>query len=446
MRKPILAIVGRPNVGKSALFNRLVGKRVSIVDESEGVTRDRLYGDAKFGEFPFRVIDTGGIDTDSNDQFKEWITTQAMKAIEEADSIVLVVDGRIGKTAQDALLAKMLLKSKKRVVLAVNKVDDPALETLIHAFHGLGIKEIVPISASHALGLNELLECSWRGFKFPINEVIKRPTKIAIVGRPNVGKSTLVNALLGEERTIVSPIAGTTRDSIVSAFSFDGKQYELVDTAGLKRKKSEKDVVEKFAALRTRDAIEEADVVLLMLEAEGGLTEQEKRIANDIEEAMKPCILLCNKWDLLKGYRMEHCLRGIRESTPFLAHLPLLFISAKDKRNLDKIFPEIERVLSSMGKRLTTHQLNKFLERSLQLNHPAMLQGRRLRIYYGTQAETKPPRFIFFVNNPDLMMESYKKYLLNQFRKEFGFEGVPLVFHMKGKSPSSARRQEEEFD
>lgn len=441
MKKPVLAIVGRPNVGKSALFNRLVGKRVSIVDESEGVTRDRLYGDAKFGEHPFRVIDTGGIDSESSDPFKTWITSQAMKAIEEADAVVLVVDGKIGMTAQDGAMARQLLKAKKRVVLAVNKIDDPALETLVHAFHGLGIKEMVPISASHASGLNELLECAWKGFKFEVAVSGPRRTKIAIVGRPNVGKSTLVNAMLGEERAIVSPVAGTTRDALVATFSYAGKEYELVDTAGLKRKKSEKDVIEKFAALRTRDAIEEADVVLLLLEAEGGLTEQEKRIANDIEEAMKPCLLLCNKWDLVKGYRMEHCLKGIRETTPFLAHLPLLFISAKEKRNLDKIFPEIEAVLASMEKRLSTHQLNKFLERALQLNHPPMLQGRRLRIYYGTQAETKPPRFIFFVNNPDLMMESYKKYLVNQFRKEFGFEGVPLLFHMKGKSPSLSHQE-----
>lgn len=446
MRKPILAIVGRPNVGKSALFNRLVGKRLAIVDEAEGITRDRLYGVGKYLEAEFHVVDTGGVDGSSQDLFKKEIIEQAVKAIDEADRIVMVVDGKVGLTSQDQAVAKRLLKSKKKTILAINKIDDPSHEHLIHAFHSLGFSKMIPLSAAHAYNLDLLLESAWEGFKFPETESKPAPTKIAIVGKPNVGKSTLLNALLGEGRSIVSPIAGTTRDALSCGFTFEGKEYELIDTAGLKRKKSEKEVVEKFATIRTRNAIEEADIVLLLIEAEGGLTEQEKRLAKEIETTMRPCLLLCNKWDLVKGYRMEHCLKGIRETTPFLAHLPLLFISAKQERNLEKIFPEIEKILAATKTRLSTHQLNKFLEKALQLNHPPMLQGKRLRIYYGTQVEVAPPRFVLFVNNPDLMAESYRKYLVNQFRKEFGFEGVPLGFYMKAKNSPSSRRREEEIE
>jgi GTP-binding protein len=433
MRKPILAIVGRPNVGKSALFNRLVGKRVAIVDEAEGVTRDRLYADATFEDHVFQVIDTGGVDGASKDRFKKEIIEQALLAIKEADVIVLVVDGQIGLTKEDSEVAKILHQSGKRILLAVNKIESPNHEHLVHAFHTLGLPLLFPISATHGLGVEELLKAAWKGFKLPKLKAREGVTKVAIVGRPNVGKSTLINALLDEERAIVSPIAGTTRDAISISFTHQGKEYELVDTAGLRRKKAEKDVVEKFASIRTKSAIEEADIVLLLLEAEEGLTEQEKRIAKEIEESMKPCVILCNKWDLVKGYRMEHCLKGIKETTPFLAHLPFIFISALNGRNLEKIFPAVEEVLAASRRRLTTHQLNKFLVRAMQLNHPPMLQGRRLRIYYGTQVQASPPKFIFFVNNKALMGESYKKYLLNQFREEFGFAGVPLTFYMKGK-------------
>ncbi len=442
MRKPLLAIVGRPNVGKSALFNRLVGKRVAIVDEAEGVTRDRLYGEAKFGNLAFRVVDTGGIDLSSSDPFRDRIFEQVCFAIEEADVIVMVVDSRVGVTRQDQEVAKKILRSKKRVILAINKVDSPSQDHLVPVFCSLGIKQMIPFSATHAQNLDVILEKAWEGFSLPqvVNE--KSATKIAIVGRPNCGKSTLLNALLGEERSIVSPVAGTTRDALSLSFTADGKEYELIDTAGFRRKKSEKDVIDKFAALRTNQAIEEADIVLLLLEAEAGLTEHDKKIAREIERNMKPCLLLCNKWDLVKGFRMEHCIKGIRDASPFLAHLPLVFISAKTGRNLEKIFPAVESVREATSKRLTTHQLNKFLEKAMQLNHPPMLQGKRLRIYYITQVETAPPRFILFVNNPKLMMESYKKYLVNQFREQFGFEGVPLAMYMKGKHSSS--RSEEE--
>lgn len=442
MRKPLLAIVGRPNVGKSALFNRLVGKRYAIVDEAEGITRDRLYGEGKYLDGLFRVVDTGGVDASSEDRFKGEIIEQAMKAVEEADVLLLVVDGKVGITAQDMEMAKRLLKTKKRVVLAVNKIDDPHAEHLVHAFHKLGIRDMIPLSAAHAYNLHPLLETVWKGIKLPSPEGASTATKIAIVGKPNVGKSTLVNALLGEERSIVSPLAGTTRDAIPSSFTFDGKEYELVDTAGLRRKKSEKEVVEKFAALRTEQAIEEADVVLLVFDAEEGLTEQEKRMATMIEERGKPTLLLCNKWDQIHGFRMEHCMKGVRAQASFLAHVPLLFISAKTGRNLEKIFPALIEVLEETKRRLSTHQLNKFLEKAMQLNHPPMLQGKRLRIYYGTQVDVTPPRFILFVNNPDLMAESYKKYLVNQFRKEFGFSGVPLAFHMKGKSVTPQERRQ----
>lgn len=435
MKLPILAIVGRPNVGKSALFNRICQKRIAIVDEMEGVTRDRLYAEADFFGFSFQVIDTGGIDSSSSDSFQDRIREQAEIAIREADSIVMVVDGVVGPTDIDERLAKILLKTGKRICLAVNKMDAPSQEVLIHQFHSLGISTVLPVSALQGLQIAELVEEAWRGVKCSKKKqpVSPKTTNICIVGRPNVGKSTLVNALLDEERCVVSPLPGTTRDSIDIPFSIDEKHYLLIDTAGIRRKKSEKDAVEKFAALRTERAIERSDICLLILDVQEGVTAQEKRIINQIEEAGKGCIVILNKWDLVKGFRMEHCLKALHESNPFLAHCPTLITSAKLGRNLDKLFPLIEQVATGLNTRITTHQLNKFLERTMQLNHPPMLQGKRLRIYYMTQVETHPPTFILFVNYPDLMLDSYKRYLFNQFRLHFPFPGVPLIFELRGK-------------
>jgi len=429
-----LAIVGRPNVGKSALFNRICKKRIAIVDEAEGVTRDRLYAPADLFGFPFEVIDTGGINPRTQAIFNEEIKRQAEIAIEEADTLVMVVDAQIGITDLDQELALILLRTKKPLCLAVNKIDDPSQEHLLYQFQSLGIKRKVAVSATQNWRMAELLEAAFEDFGKDATEYQKDPSiRIALIGRPNVGKSSLVNYLLQEERCIVSPIPGTTRDSIDISFRHGEDLYTLVDTAGIRRKGAEHEVVDKFASIRTQNTIERADICLLMMDAQQGITTQEKRIANLVEEAGKGCILLFNKWDLVKGFRMEHCLQGVEEEVHFLKHCPKLFMSAKTGRNVDKLFEVIKQVHEDSQKRITTHQLNKFIGLALQKNHPPMLMGKRLRIYYMAQVDVQPPRFIVFVNYPNLMVESYKKYLYNQFRETYGFIGVPIIMHLRGK-------------
>lgn len=431
-----MAIVGRPNVGKSALFNRVCKKRIAIVDEAEGITRDRLYAETEVFGFPFEVIDTGGINPRSPDQFKEEIRRQAEIAIYEADTLVMVVDARSGMTSLDKELARLLLKTKKPITLAINKIDNMKEEHLIHEFYGLGISKMVGISATQGYHIAELLETAWEGFSPCQRPSKKAGISISIIGRPNVGKSTLINALLNEKRCVESPIPGTTRDSVDIPLLFDNRPYTLIDTAGIRRKKAEHEVVDKFAAIRTESAIERSDVCVLMLDATEGLTSQEKRIAKKIEKAGKGCVVVLNKWDLVQGFRMEHCLRAIREHSPFLAHCPILFISAIRKRNLDKIFAEVDAVYGATQMRISTPQLNKFVERAMQLNHPPMITGKRLRIYYMTQVDVEPPRFVLFVNRPELMHETYKKYLINSFRKHFSFPGTPLELNLRGKEES----------
>ncbi len=439
-----MAIVGRPNVGKSALFNRICRKRIAIVDEAEGVTRDRIYAEAEGFDFPFEVIDTGGIDSSSGDQFQKEIRRQAEIAIEEADTLVMVVDGHVGVTLIDAELARLLLRSGKPLTLAVNKIDDLHQKQLLNEFYRLGIAKMVAVSASHGYQVAELLEQAWAGFKAPPEEEKVHGVGVAVVGRPNVGKSTFINTLLDDSRCVVSPLAGTTRDSIDIPFEHEGKSYTLIDTAGVRRKKAEHDTVDKFAALRTKRAIERSDLCLLMLDAQEGLTAQEKKIANMIEEAGKGCILLLNKWDLVKGFRMEHLTKALLAHSPFLAHCPILCISALEGRNAFKVLDEVDHVFASLQMRVTTHQLNKFVEKAMQLNHPPMVRGKRLRVYYLTQVAVCPPRFVFFVNRPDLMDESYRKYLINCFRRSFPFAGAPLVFHLRGKEATSRRFAESE--
>ena len=430
-----LALVGRPNVGKSALFNRICKKKIAIVDEMEGVTRDRLYADADFFGRPFEVIDTGGIDSHSGIPFQEEVRRQTEIAIEEADVIVMVVDARVGITTLDEEVAKLILRTGKSIALAVNKIDDFEHLNLLHQFYSLGISKIVAVSAVQGFQIAELLETAFKGVEFPkeARQTTSKQIKVAIVGRPNVGKSTLLNFLLREERSVVSPVAGTTRDSIDVDIEVEGRSFTLIDTAGIRRKHAEHEVVDKFAAIRTERAIERADVCIMILDAQEGITSQEKRIARHIEEHGKACILLFNKWDLVKGFRMEHCLQGVQHMASFLTHCPTLFVSAQTGRNLEGLFKHIEEVHAQHNRRITTGQLNRFMERTLQKYHPPMIQGKRLRIYYLAQVDTCPPRFVFFVNDPDRMCETYKKYLINQFREMYQFTGVPLVFALKGR-------------
>lgn len=435
-----LAIVGRPNVGKSALFNRICKKRIAIVDEAEGITRDRIYAEGELFGHPFQVIDTGGIDPFSKESFQEIIRRQSEIAIEEADRILFIVDAKVGITALDEQVADLLRASSKSVILAVNKIDEREQMDLLYEFHSLGFPQMIGISAIHGFQIAELLEMALQGIEFPeASPPNKERIQVAIIGRPNVGKSTLVNYLLQEERCIVSPEAGTTRDSIDVEIAINNTHFVLIDTAGIRRKKVEKATVEKFAAVRTERAIERADVCLLMLNAKEGITSQEKRIARQIEEQGKGCIILLNKWDEVKGFRMEHCLAAIRQEAHFLQNCPSLFTAAITGRNLEQIFPTVKQVFENLNRRITTGQLNKFLEQTIQKVHPPMLKGKRLRIYYGAQVSTRPPHFVLFVNKRELMVESYKKYLLNSFREAYRLEGAPLVFSVKGK----VARQEE---
>ena len=439
MRLPKLAIVGRPNVGKSALFNRICKQKIAIVDEAEGITRDRLYADSDLFGMRFEVIDTGGIHASSKAVFNEEIKRQAEIAIEEADAIIQVVDAQVGSTDLDHEVSKILLKTKKPICLAINKIDNQSQLDLMHQFHKLGISNMVPVSAAQGWHIAELLEAAFEGFpREQEAEEESAAIKIAVVGRPNVGKSSLVNFLLHEERCIVSPVPGTTRDSVDISFMYENEPYTLIDTAGIRRKHAEHEVVDKFAAIRTERAIQRADLCLLMLDVQEGMTAQDKKIANMIEEAGKGCVILMNKWDLVKGFRMEHCLKGLEDEVPFLQHCPKIFMSAKTGRNVEKIFPLVREVRENSLRRIPTGQLNRFVEAALQKNHPPMLAGRRLRIYYMAQVQIEPPRFVIFVNQPHLMTETYKKYLYNQFREAYGFTGVPLLFHLKGKEKREA--------
>lgn len=435
-KKIKLAIVGRPNVGKSLLFNRICKKRIAIVDEAEGVTRDRLYSNADFFGKSLEVIDTGGINARSKAMFNEEIKRQAEIAIEEADALVMVVDAKSGVTDLDTEVAHILHSTQKPLCLAVNKVDHHSHENVVHDFHSLGFKRMVPVSAEQNWHIAELLEAALEEVDFDEQaESESTGIKIAIVGRPNVGKSSLVNYVLDDERCIVSPIPGTTRDSVDVIVEHEGERYTFIDTAGIRRKPAEHDVVDKFAAIRTERAIERADICLLMIDAQQGLTTQEKKIAKSIEEAGKGCGLLFNKWDLVKGFRMEHCLKAIQDEIPFLRHCPKIMTSATSGRNINKIFPMINEINAALHHRVPTPQLNKFIEDAMQKNHPPMLRGKRLRIYYMAQVAVEPPRFVMFVNNPELMSEHYLKYLYNQFREAYPFPGVPMIFQLKGKKP-----------
>lgn len=445
---PKLAIVGRPNVGKSALFNRICKQKIAIVDEAEGVTRDRLYAESDLFGFHFQVIDTGGINPRSKVAFNEEIKRQAEIAIEEADTIIQVVDGLVGVTDLDKEVAKILLQTKKPVCVAVNKIDNLSQVSLMHQFYSLGISHLIPVSAAQGWQIAELLEAAFEHIPTAREEAENdlNAIKVAVVGRPNVGKSSLVNFILDEERCIVSPIPGTTRDSVDISFTLENQLYTFIDTAGIRRKRAEHEVVDKFAAIRTDRAIERADLCILMLDVQEGMTAQDKKIANRIEEAGKGCIILFNKWDLIKGFRMEHVLKSVEEEVPFLKHCPKIFTSAKTGRNIEKIFPLIQEVHHNSLKRITTHQLNKFVTLAMQKNHPPMIMGKRLRIYYMAQVDVQPPKFILFVNYPNLMVESYRKYLYNQFREAYAFTGMPIRLYLKGKEKKEKPAQSQEVE
>ncbi len=428
MTKPVVAIVGRPNVGKSTIFNRIVGERVSIVEDIPGVTRDRIYSSAEWLTHDFNIIDTGGIEI-GDEPFLEQIRQQAEIAIDEADVIIFMTNGREGVTAADEQVAKILYKTKKPVVLAVNKIDNPDMREMIYDFYALGFGEPWPISGSHGLGLGDLLdECAKRFPKEDEEQYGDDVIKFSLIGRPNVGKSSLVNAFLGQERVIVSNIAGTTRDAIDTPYAYDGQEYVIIDTAGMRKKGKIYETTEKYSVLRALRAIERSDVVLVVLNAEEGIQEQDKKIAGYAHEAGKAVIIVVNKWDAIEKDEktMNVFTQQIREHFLFLDYAPIIFVSANTKQRVHQILPIIQRVSENHAMRIQSSILNEVIEDSVARNPAPTDKGRRLRIYYATQVAIKPPTFVIFVNEPELMHFSYERFLENRIRETFDFEGTPI--------------------
>ena len=428
MTKPVIAIVGRPNVGKSTIFNRIVGERVSIVEDIPGVTRDRIYSSAEWLAHDFNIIDTGGIDI-GDEPFLEQIRQQAEIAIDEADVIIFMTNGREGVTTADEQVAKILYKTKKPVVLAVNKVDNPDMREMIYDFYALGFGEPWPISGSHGLGLGDLLDECAKHFPEEDEEQYGEDTiKFSLIGRPNVGKSSLVNAFLGQDRVIVSDISGTTRDAIDSPYSHDGQDYVIIDTAGMRKKGKVYESTEKYSVLRALRAIERSDVVLVIFNAEEGIQEQDKKIAGYAHEAGKAVIIVVNKWDAIEkdDKTMKNYEIQIREHFLFLDYAPIIFVSAKTKQRVLNILPIIQRVSENHAMRIQSSVLNEVIEDAVARNPAPTDKGRRLRLYYATQVAIKPPTFVVFVNDPELMHFSYERFLENRIRDTFDFEGTPL--------------------
>lgn len=436
MTKPTVAIVGRPNVGKSTIFNRIVGERISIVEDVSGVTRDRIYSSADWLNHEFNIIDTGGIDI-GDEPLLEQIRLQAEIAIDEADVIIFLTNGRDGVTDADEQVAKILYKTKKPVVLAVNKIDNPEMREMIYDFYSLGFGDPYPISGSHGLGLGDLLDAVAEHFaKIELEEEDDDTIRFCLIGRPNVGKSSLVNALLGEERVIVSNIAGTTTDAIDSVYEHDGQRYKIIDTAGMRKKGKVYENMEKYSVLRALKAIDRSDVVLIVLNGEEGIREQDKRIAGYAEEAGKGVLFVVNKWDAVEkdDKTMNKFIASIRDNFQFLDYAPVAFVSAKTKQRVTTLFDQIHMISENHALRIQSSVLNEVIEDAVARNPAPSDKGRRLRIYYVTQVAVKPPTFVVFVNEPELMHFSYERFLQNRLREAFGFEGTPIRIITRARS------------
>lgn len=434
MAKQIVAIVGRPNVGKSTLFNRIAGKRIAIVEDTPGVTRDRIYAEAEWTGHVFTIIDTGGIEPENGDIIAAQMRRQAQIAIETADVIVFIVDGKEGLTDSDNEVAQMIRKSKKPVVLAVNKIDSIKEEDSKFEFYNLGIGDPVTISASQGLGIGELLDEVVKDFRKPENEDGEDEyIKIAFVGKPNVGKSSLINKLLGEERVIVSDIPGTTRDAIDSYLETDIGKFLLIDTAGLRRKSKIKGEIERYSVVRTLAAIERADVCILMLDATETISDQDEKIIGYAHEQGKSILVIVNKWDLVEkdDKTMENYKKSLQNSLSFMSYAPYLFISAKTGQRVIKVLDMVKKCYDNYSKRIQTGVLNDVINRAVLSKEPPVVAGRRLKIFYVTQVAAKPPVFVFFVNDSTAIHYSYKRYLENQLRESFDFEGTGVKFEFR---------------
>ncbi|MBI3175721.1 MAG: ribosome biogenesis GTPase Der [Chloroflexi bacterium] len=453
MNKPIVALIGRPNVGKSTLFNRLVGERMAIVDDTPGTTRDRLFGDSEWNGRAFTVVDTGGIDPTHGGKtplsvgsadFIQEIRAQALAALEDADAVLLLADGESGVTSPDREVAEILRRYQKKrpdgtfwppVFVVVNKCDNEERRMQAPEFYELGLGDPYPISALHGTSTGDLLDAMVESFPPQVEEEEDDSIKIAIVGKPNAGKSSLLNKLVGKERAIVSPIAGTTRDSIDSKLEFDGVEITLIDTAGIRRRGKIEPGVEQFSVLRSFKSIERADVAILMIDATTGITTQDAHIAGFILEEWKSCVVLVNKWDAVEkdNYTMEEYTKKIRNELNFMDYVPILFISAKTGQRVDQVLPMALRVQEERLARLTTSKINQIIHNAQDLHPHPSHAGRVVKMYYGTQVRSDPPTFMIYVNDPTMIHFSYIRYIENKIREEYSFLGTPIRIVTKGR-------------
>ncbi len=435
MARPLVAIVGRPNVGKSTFFNKMSGKRIAIVEDTPGVTRDRVYADCEWLTHKFTLIDTGGIDPQSDDPLLQQMRRQAEIAIETCDVILFFVDGKQGMTADDETVADLLRRSGKPVILVVNKIDNIRMMDNIYDFYQLGIGDPIGVSSVNLLNLGDLLDEVVKFFPEDTEEETEDGSiSVAVVGKPNVGKSSLVNRILGEERVMVSDIAGTTRDAIDTRFKKDDDEFIIIDTAGIRKKKAiEYQSLERFSVVRSLAAIDRCDVAVLVIDAKEGVSEQDSKIAGYIDEKGKAAVIVINKWDAVEKDTgtLEKYTKEVREKLKFMSYAPVVFISALTGQRVDRILKMVKSVYEQASRRVTTGLLNDILSDAQNALQPPATSGRRLRIYYATQQSVMPPTFVFFVNDESLMHFSYERYLENHFRKSFGFEGTPLRFILR---------------
>ena len=439
MAKPLVAIVGRPNVGKSTFFNKIAGRRIAIVEDTPGVTRDRVYADCVWQNYSFTLIDTGGIDPNSDDPLLRQMRRQAEIAIETCDVILFFTDGKLGVTADDETVADMLRRSGKPVILVCNKIDNVGMMDNIYDFYSLGIGDPIGVSSVNMLNFGDLLEEICKHFPDPDEQADEenKPISIAVVGKPNVGKSSLVNRLLGQERVMVSDIAGTTRDAIDTHLVDGDDEFILIDTAGIRRKRAiEYQSLERFSVVRSLAAIDRCDVAMLLIDATQGVTEQDSKIAGYIDEQGKAAVIIVNKWDAVEKETgtMEKYTKEVREQLKFMSYAPVLYISALTGQRVQRVLETVRSVHEQATRRITTGLLNDILTDAQAALQPPATSGRRLKIYYATQQAVQPPTFVFFINDETLMHFSYERYLENQFRKAFGFEGTPLKFVLREKS------------
>lgn len=429
---PTVALVGRPNVGKSTLFNKMTGKKISIIEDTPGVTRDRIYETVIYNNYKFNLIDTGGIDA-TNLTFNEEIKMQAELAINEATIVVFIVDGKEGLTENDRIVRDILRKSNKEVIVAINKMDVKNSQDNIYDFYELGFETYIPISAIHNTGYTELLSTICKDFKKIENNDIDNRIKISIIGRPNVGKSSLMNALLNEERVVVSNIAGTTRDSIDSILKYNKEEYILIDTAGMRKKGKIYESIEKYSLIRSMRAIDRSDICLLVINAEEGIKEHDKHIAGYAIEKGKGLIIVVNKWDTKKDENINDYKKLVRIEFQFVPYAPIVFLSALTKKRISSLMPEVVKVSENIKKEIKTSLLNNVINEAYELNIPPSYKGKRLKIYFSSQTDIKPPKFTFRVNNKGLVHFSYERYLENKIRESFDLEGTPITLQFKNR-------------